>query len=329
MIVKLIESFTWHPDLPIHGSHAYLRYKANPFVHLGGYEEGELCFVIACWIRRKGPFRWVVPAGETVVLRDFGVAAESAFLGMVVEHFRKLGVDWIAHCPPNGLFRASPEGAITAPFGSYRIDLRREEKDLWEALHQKHRNVIRNAQKQGLRVERNRDHRASIYQMMVQTMARSGKSFSSRADYDRLIDHLQGNIEVFSVWRGEQLQGGAIIPWSRYSAHYLWGGSVDKTVTGAMNFLHWEAMLFFRASGVATYDFVGARIQPEAGSKLEGIQRFKDRFGATMVTGRLWKVIFRERKYWMFRLLMRLRNKGVAYRDIVDEEMNNWQLLKS
>jgi lipid II:glycine glycyltransferase (peptidoglycan interpeptide bridge formation enzyme) len=48
---------------------------------------------------------------------------------------------------------------------------------------------------------------------------------------------------------------------------------------GSSNLLQWEIIKKLKSLGVREYDFVGGRVEVPKGSKLEGIQRFKQRFG--------------------------------------------------
>ena len=90
-----------------------------------------------------------------------------------------------------------------------------------------------------------------------------------------------------------------------------------------MNLLHWTAMTDMKTRGVKEYDFVGARVNPPLGSKLETIQRFKERFGATMWQGYLWRYPLKPMRYGAFRLFARANSfmHGATYKgDIIDEE---------
>ena len=71
----------------------------------------------------------------------------------------------------------------------------------------------------------------------------------------------------------------------------MYGGSVEKPYSGSLNLLQFEAMKFLQSRGVREYDLVGARIKVEQGSKYEGIQRFKSRFGARLVQGYAFRTI--------------------------------------
>lgn len=82
-------------------------------------------------------------------------------------------------------------------------------------------------------------------------------------------------------------------------------------------------MLDLKKEGVKKYDFMGARINVEIGSKLEGIQRFKSRFGGELKRGFLWKYIYKPYKVKMIYAIQNLRYKlrGQNYLgDAIDQE---------
>ena len=83
-----------------------------------------------------------------------------------------------------------------------------------------------------------------------------------------------------------------------------------------MNLLLWQAMLEFQALGVKQFNFTGIRINPEKGSKQEGIWNFKMRFGGRQVQGYMWKYSLRPIKFAAYSLAVRLLRGG----DIVDVE---------
>jgi len=112
------------------------------------------------------------------------------------------------------------------------------------------------------------------------------------------------------------IQGSAIIPFSSYSAYYLYGGSIENPLTGAMNLLQWEAIRKFKELGVKRYDFVGVRISPEKRSKQEGLMKFKERFGGQLYKGYMWKHGLHPMKYAAYSLAVRVLRGG----DIVDVE---------
>ena len=68
--------------------------------------------------------------------------------------------------------------------------------------------------------------------------------------------------------------------------------------------------------GVKRFDFQGVRIDPEKGSKQDGIANYKKGFGGEFVKGYTWKYALRPLKAVGYSLAVRLLMGG----DIVDLE---------
>jgi lipid II:glycine glycyltransferase (peptidoglycan interpeptide bridge formation enzyme) len=83
-----------------------------------------------------------------------------------------------------------------------------------------------------------------------------------------------------------------------------------------MHLLQWKAFLKLRELGVRRFDFCGVRVQPNKGSKQDGISGFKMRFGGNFVQGYMWKYSFNRLKYAAYSLAVRLLKAG----DVVDQE---------
>ena len=140
-------------------------------------------------------------------------------------------------------------------------------------------------------------------------------------DYDvfkRQILGLGENVKVFVAEHEGRIQSCAVIPFSKHSAYYAHGGGISNPLTGAMNLLQWEAICQFREIGVHRYDFCGARINPESGSKAEGISRFKERFGVQLTQGYMWKYALHPVKYFLYSIAVRIRSGG----DVVNQEQH-------
>ena len=318
MEVKFL-NYQWRDTDPIYCSSNYLASFNGQFGWVGGYIGGHLSIVIPYTIKKKIIFKLATFHSAPVVLADLVTEnEEKEFLNSCMLLLKKMGVDFCTQPPPHAVFRTYPNNAIAVPFGSYFIDLSRSEEDLWSSIHPKHRNVILNAKRKGVEIRfgANQDI-LSVYEMLVQTMSRSSMPFISLDSFLSMTKSLAENVEVVIAYHDDKPIGCAVFPVSKYSAYYQYGGSIDAPVLGAMNLLHWEAVKHFKLAGVRFYDFVGARIEPKHGSKLEGIQRFKSRFGSTMRTGYLWKIPL-SKKYYIYNFLRRL--KGGAISDIIDQE---------
>ena len=75
-----------------------------------------------------------------------------------------------------------------------------------------------------------------------------------------------------------------------------------------------------RDRGVSVYDFVGARLDVDEGSKYEGIQRFKSRFGAELHEGKAFRVVFSRFKFFLFQFMLKtyFYLRGLSYIDPID-----------
>jgi len=308
----------WHSGLSIYASEAFLKTAGAEYGWLGGLDaSGEMRCVLPYTIIHKPLIRMVRFRVETIPwTSDLGLDEEAAFLNSAVDYFASIGADMIIPASTNALFRTFPHGAVAAPYGSYVLDLTQPEEILWNNLHSKHRNVVRKAQKKGVQVHTGLQHLQTAYALITATLKRSRLGFMSLEKFQRLVAALGQNITIFVGDFQGTPQGCAVVPFSNYSAYYLYGGTAAEPVSGAMNLLQWEAIRHFRNLGVNRYDFVGVRINPEKGSKQDGLKMFKERFGGRLLQGYMWKVPIKPMKYKAYSLAVRLLRGG----DIVDQE---------
>jgi lipid II:glycine glycyltransferase (peptidoglycan interpeptide bridge formation enzyme) len=198
-----------------------------------------------------------------------------------------------------------------------------DEEELWNNLHVKHRNVIRNSIKKGVEIVINPKNLDDLYDLMKLTMDRSNIWFFTRPEFNLYMTKMEGKQMYFIAYYNGVAQGCAIMPFSNHASYYSYGGSVKRPLTGAINYMHWEAIKYFKSLGVRSYDFVGARIKPVKGSKLEGIQRFKSRFGGELIIGYLWKFPLNKTNYRIFRFLLMCKKRTFVNftQDVIDQEL--------
>lgn len=234
---------------------------------------------------------------------------------------KKYGVDEIQNIntAPSPVF---PKNSLYCKFGSYVLDLSATEDQLFAGVHSKHRNVIRKAEKDGLEVDHGSQYMKVCAEIMDDTYRRQNKISNAENELRKLAE-LGDQCEFWLVRDCDKIHGCAIFLWDKQSCYYLHGGSIAHTHSGAMNYLHWKAIQEMKKRGVLRYDFVGARVSPQPGSKIEGIQRFKARFGGPMEVGYLWRYDNHLFKMKIYRLLqkMYLLYKGDNSKiDIIVEE---------
>jgi lipid II:glycine glycyltransferase (peptidoglycan interpeptide bridge formation enzyme) len=317
MLAKSIP-INWHPDLSIFASEPFLKAVGDEYGWLGGIDpSGELRCILPYTIIRKPMIRMVRFRVETIpLLGELTIEEEKAFLNNTVDYFRSNGVSMIIPATTNTIFRTYPDGAAAAPYGSYIMDLTQDEEILFSLLNSSHRRKVRLAQKHGVKILSGIQYLEMAYHMVWETFKRSALPFMGLEAFKRYIAGLGENVRIFVAELQGVIQGCLVVPFSDFCAYYVYGGSIPEPVTGATNLLHWEAIRYFLSQGVKRYDFVGVRIDPEKGSKAEGLKMFKERFGGRLVQGYMWKMSLAHWKYKVYSLAVRRLRGG----DIVDQE---------
>ena len=318
-------AINWDPGMPFYASEYFLKTVGDEYGWLGGFtESGELRCILPYTIIRKAFFRLVrfrvetIPRGEGLDVKE-----EKAFLNSAIEYFRSMGADMIIPASTNTIFRTYPDGAIAAPYGTYIIDLNQPEDVLWSNLSTAYRKKIRNSLKKGVIIRSGIEYLDISYDLICDTLKRSSLKFMSYEALKRFVLGLNENVKIFVADYQGTIHGCTIFPFSIYSAYSLYGGRIPEADTGAMNLLNWEAIRQFRELGVKRFDFMGVRINPDVGSKQEGIMIFKQRFGGQLHQGYIWKYSIHPLKYRLYCLAVRLRRGG----DIVDAEYHKLRSL--
>jgi hypothetical protein len=253
-------------------------------------------------------------------------AQEYTFLNKWVAFILKEKIaDRITQPENFAIFSSPPLHSISSSFGTYFINLEKfTEDELFDNLHTKHRNVIKNAKKNNVIIKYGKESIDDFYLMYNQTMKRSGMACQDISYFEDFYDYVPKNIVCGVAYYNDIPQGGLFMPYTPFSSFYLYGASADKIeVTGAINYLHWETIKFLKQKGVKRYDFVGARLSDVTGTKLEGIQQFKKRFGAELEKGFLWKKDLNKSKCNLYDALLRLKIKirgKEQLLDIIDQE---------
>ncbi len=231
--------------------------------------------------------------------------------------------------PPNfAIFKSVPTNSTFCDFGTYDIDLTSSLEIIWDNIHSKHKNVIRNAEKNGVVVVYGKNVLNDFYKLYKKTMLRSNMYCEEQSYFADLIDNFENNILCGVAFVNDLPVGGLFIPYTSYGAYYTHGASADKTIiNGAINYLHWNSIKILKEKGIKRYDFVGARLSDVSGTKLNGIQQFKARFGANLEKGFLWKTDLQKFKCFTYDTLLliktKLKNTNYPF-DIIDQERKKY-----
>lgn len=308
----------WKPTLPIFASEPFLKSVSDDYGWLGGISaSGELCCVLPFTILRRTGISLARFRVQTIPIQpEFSPQQERSFLNGVVTYLREAGTDIIIPATTNAVFRVYPDHADAAPYGSYILDLRVPEDDIWRGISRIMRQNIRTAQKDGVTIRDAIDRRDSAYELIRDTFRRSHMAFMRREEFNRYIDGLGLHAKLLVAEYRGAAQSYVLFAFSQYCAYAIYAGNLEHQHQGANKLLYWEAIRDFRNLGVRTYDFVGARINPVKGSKQDSINALKQRFGARLMEGYMWKMPLRPVRALAYTLAVRLLKGG----DIVDIE---------
>ena len=308
----------WDPSLPGFAKEEFLKAVGDEYGWLGGiYESGTLRCILPYTIVRKAGLRMVRFRAETIPCGvGLDVLEEKSFLNSVVQHFRKTRADVIIPATNNALFRTYPDGANPAPYGSYVIDLQQPEDVLWRNVAKTTRHNISAAQKDGVSIREGMEFLDPAYDLIRDTFRRSKMAFMQRDAFKRLALALGEHGKLLMAEHQGLPQSYALFAFSTPSAYWMYGGNIHHQHQGAMKLLQWEAIRLFRNLGILKFDFYGARINPQKGSKQESINLMKKHLGATLSEGYMWKYSLRPWRASVYSVSVRLLRGG----DIVDQE---------
>ena len=309
--MKVVKKINNEENYPVLASENYLR-SIKGCQDYGYFIDNNL--VLPFVIRARKIFKWIQL--DCPVLGEASIEDEKLFLDNVVEYVKKnMAVTHIVSTN-TAIFNTYPSSSYFCKFGSYLVDLDQTEEVLFKNLNSKHRNVIRKAQSDGIIIEHGPEMAADAIALMQETFSRQNKVSGIEDSLEKQLQPMGDNVDYWIARDSDgNLQGSAIFFWNKgYSCYYMHGGSTAHTKPGAMNLLMWEAMKCMKERGVKIFDCVGARITTEPGSKLEGIQRFKSRFGAEMKVGYMFRVVIHKFSFALYTMkttLLYLHNQRI------------------
>ncbi|MDD5173242.1 MAG: hypothetical protein PHV48_00195 [Candidatus Omnitrophica bacterium] len=317
----------WNSGLPVFASESFLKAVGDEYGWIGGIDDsGKLRCILPYTVIRKAIFRMVRFRVETIpVGGELDIQEEKNFLNSAIEYFRSIGADMIIPATTNTIFRTYPDGAIAAPYGSYRIDLSQPEDVLWRNINTTMRQDINTAIRKGVSIRGGIEHLDEAYMLIRGTFKRSKMPFMSYESFKRYMLGLGENGRIMVAGYNGVAESSIIFAFSDYCVYAVYAGNIANQRQGVNKLLYWEAIRLFKKLGVKSFDFVGARIDPEKGSRQDGINLFKRHFGSNLILGYMWKYPIHPLKYSFYCLAARLRTGG----DVVDQESHKMKTPES
>jgi hypothetical protein len=311
-------SIQWDSSLSVFAKEEFLKAVGDEYGWLGGVDQtGTLRCILPYTILRRGGLRLVRFRVETIPCdAGFNASEERSFLNSVVAYFRRIRADVIIPATNNAIFRTYPDGATVAPYGTYQVDLGQPEIVLWRKVGKVTRQNIATAERDGVSIRADIGLLEPAYDLICETFGRSQITFMNRDTFKRFALGLgEHGILLMAEFEGIA-QSYCLFGFSQACAYAIYAGNVPHQHQGAVKLLLWEAIRRFRSLGVQKLDFLGARIDPQKGSKQESLNSMKKRLGARLIEGYMWKYSLRPSRAWVYSLGVRLCKGG----DLVDQE---------
>lgn len=322
--------------IPIFAGQNYADYlkeiKNHDTIWFANLENNKVAYLLPFAIIKKTIFRkgYFITG---VVSFDPGNSPEKekTFLEDAVLYIRKNKLcDWIQQGPNWALFKTVPSGAKAVKFGTYKIVLENNtEEDILKKMNRYHRKDINYAIRSGVEIKKGDEYINDCLSIIKNTAKEADLSSPSSTEIEKLLFHFKDNLKIYVSYFNKAPQSAAIFLYNSYCTYGLYAGSIPGALRGSNAYLFWKAIEDVMQNNCSSFDFVGGRINPPPGSKLERIQRFKKHFGCEFVQGYLWKMNFSMTKYQVYNLLIRAMYliKGQKYnQDIIDEETGRMKI---
>ncbi len=326
MLVKVVKSESDIKDnLPIYAQEKYLICNGESY---GWFVSDEfiLPFVI---YRIKRVFTHMIFTTEALERVSSTIQRERDFLNEVVKIVKNDKMCDVIYKPqPSAVFRTYPDGADFFEWGSYVLDIEPTLEEMLKKMSSKRRSCVRKMVRDGVKVEEVEDLN-EIFPLLYDTIKR--QEVSLLPDKDHLLNIKKylypENMRMYKATLDGQLQGVCIIYFANGEAFYELGGTAVTPHQCSMSLLIFEVMLdLYHNHNIRTYDFVGAYINLKEGSKEEGIQNFKRRFGSRLRKGYQFTVVINPLYYKLYNVAVKsyFKMKGISYIDAIDKAKNQY-----
>ena len=287
----------------------------------------DIQFIIPFTVRKKHIFKiGTYLTASICVDENVDIETERGFLNSITAIIKQNKLcDWIEQPPNWALFRVIPSDSIYCEFATYRIDLLHSNEDeLYQKINYHHKRLINKSQNNNVIIKRGLELLDDCVNVFTEAAARGNHTLPTTKEIKEFFDYLPNMVNIYISYNYTNPQSSIVYFSNIYCLYVLYIGTISAKSQGENHLLHWQAIKDAKQNGIKYFDFVGARINPEQGSKQEGIQKFKKYFGGELVKGYLWKLPIRKFKYHFYNFLVRCKYfiEFKKYEgDIIDQEI--------
>ena len=196
-----------------------------------------------------------------------------------LEYFKHIGARIGDNAHDNGILQ---------PFSVFRIDIKdKGDDELISSFHSKARYSVRSSLKSGAVCKLGtREDIPAFCRLLKSTAKRDGFTARKEEYFYELYDSLGDDMmKIFMVsYDDETIAGSVLIKFGNKSWHMYAGSSEEHKETLPNFLMQWEMMRWSVQNGVAIYDMRGIAGEGDKLKPLEGLVRFKKRFGGELVS---------------------------------------------
>lgn len=177
------------------------------------------------------------------------------------------------------------DNGILQPFAVYRINVDKTDDELMMSYHSKARYSVRSSIKSGAMCRLGtREDIPAFHDLLSKTAKRDGFTARGEDYFFQMYDSLGGDaVKLFMIdFEGKAIAGSVLIRCGKKTWH-MYAGSSDEHKEALPNFLmQWEMMRWSRDNGCSLYDMRGIAGEGNKLRPIEGLVRFKKRFGGEL-----------------------------------------------
>lgn len=269
------------------------------------------------YIKQKLIFKYAIITDGVFCFTKITDSQLKLFLNNSINYLRtNMNIDYIPptsnHCP----FKIIPDNVIYARFGTYKINISDSIENIAHRFHIKHNNAIKKAIRDDIYISFDRNNFNIFYDIYLQTMSRSKIPIIAKDILFKIFENNSNKSLCGVAFLNNVPQAACLIFYDKLSAYYTYGATISKPSQGSSNLLQYELIKELKNLKCEEYNLVGARINPAPNSKYYTIQQYKQRFGANLHEGLLWKAYLSKKSI----LIKFLKLFNIIKSDIIDQE---------
>ena len=179
------------------------------------------------------------------------------------------------------------DNGILQPFAVYRIDVDKTDDELMSSYHSKARYSVRTSIKSGATCRiGDRDDIPTFVRLLENTAEKDGFTARNEKYFYDMYDALgEDAIKIFIVeYEGEAIAGSVLLRYGKKTWHMYAGSSSEHKDVLPSFLMQWEMQRWSRDVGAPLYDMRGIAGAADKLKPIEGLVRFKKRFGGQLVS---------------------------------------------